>query len=362
MFGDSADGFNFNLHDRDAMGSDGDYSFLNFFLENSVGSSFLGSQMRWTLATSTDSEENMQLSFYTSQDGASPTKAMTIGNGNVGIGYGVPEKGGRLTIDSPYSATIADRKGLQFSSSDSNEWWSFGLDNSGNLMLDELNTTDSNVMSFLLNGNVGINTTGPDRKLDILDASNPQLRLTHTDGSVYTDLQTDSSGHFAITPSGGVTDLSGDMLVESVNRTTGWRNIGIKTTNALAVDIGGSIGFGGVYNAGGSQAQWAGIGGRKENAIDSNYAGYLSFDTRQQGFALSEKMRITSTGNVGIGTTTPISSLHILDTSATTTVTIGDDTVSPTCLKLGDADGGGWTYCKAIDGALSCSTAPCDGN
>jgi len=30
-------------------------------------------------------------------------------------------------------------------------------------------------------GNVGIFTTGPDRKLDILDATNPQLRLTHTD-------------------------------------------------------------------------------------------------------------------------------------------------------------------------------------
>ena len=46
---------------------------------------------------------------------------------------------------------------------------------------------------------VGIGTTGPDRKLDILDASNPQLRLTHTDGSVFTDLRSVSTGGLAIT-------------------------------------------------------------------------------------------------------------------------------------------------------------------
>ena len=52
-------------------------------------------------------------------------------------------------------------------------------------------------------GNVGIGTTGPDRKLDILDTANPQVRLTHTDGSVYTDLQTTSSGNLNLLPSGG---------------------------------------------------------------------------------------------------------------------------------------------------------------
>lgn len=52
------------------------------------------------------------------------------------------------------------------------------------------------------NERVGINATGPDRKLDVLDASNPQLRLTRTDGTVYTDFQTDSYGDLTITPSG----------------------------------------------------------------------------------------------------------------------------------------------------------------
>lgn len=71
-------------------------------------------------------------------------------------------------------------------------------------------------------GLVGIGTTGPDRKLDILDATNPQLRLTHTDGSVYTDFQTDSNGDLTITPSGGDVDISGilDTTTLSVNNGT----------------------------------------------------------------------------------------------------------------------------------------------
>lgn len=58
-------------------------------------------------------------------------------------------------------------------------------------------------------GNVGVGTTGPDRKLDVLDASAPQLRLTYTDGSVYTDFQTTSAGYLYINPTGGRT-LFGD--------------------------------------------------------------------------------------------------------------------------------------------------------
>ena len=53
------------------------------------------------------------------------------------------------------------------------------------------------------NGLVGVNTTGADRRLDVLDATNPQLRLTYTDGSVYTDLQTTSAGYLYPSPSGG---------------------------------------------------------------------------------------------------------------------------------------------------------------
>ena len=72
------------------------------------------------------------------------------------------------------------------------------------------------------NEGVGIGIAGPDRTLDVLDASNPQLRLTHTDGTVYTDFQTDANGDLIITPSGADmsldTAVSGDVRFKFINR------------------------------------------------------------------------------------------------------------------------------------------------
>jgi hypothetical protein len=62
--------------------------------------------------------------------------------------------------------------------------------------------TNGNDTNNTNSGNVGVGTSTPDRKVDILDAASPQLRLTFTDSSVFTDLQTISSGQFIIAPSG----------------------------------------------------------------------------------------------------------------------------------------------------------------
>lgn len=78
--------------------------------------------------------------------------------------------------------------------------------------------------------NVGIGTTGPDKKLDVLDASAAQLRLTHTDGSVYTDFQTLSTGHQLMTTSGG-------------NRIT---STTVNDTSVLARQVQGGLAFDGV--------------------------------------------------------------------------------------------------------------------
>jgi hypothetical protein len=51
------------------------------------------------------------------------------------------------------------------------------------------------------NERVGIGTSGPDAPLDILNASNPQLRLTHTDGSKFADFQVDTNHDLTIKPS-----------------------------------------------------------------------------------------------------------------------------------------------------------------
>ena len=73
----------------------------------------------------------------------------------------------------------------------------------GDVFIDAAGGSNGDIFIDSATGNVGIGTTGPDRKLDVLDASNPQLRLTHTDGSVYSEFQTDSSGNLIITNTGG---------------------------------------------------------------------------------------------------------------------------------------------------------------
>ncbi|NTV22633.1 MAG: hypothetical protein HGB03_03710 [Candidatus Yonathbacteria bacterium] len=74
---------------------------------------------------------------------------------------------------------------------------------------------NDSIVTTVLKGNVGIGTIAPDRRLDVLDATNPQLRLTYTGGSVYTDFQTNSGGDLVITPSGGDARIAGTFGIQS---------------------------------------------------------------------------------------------------------------------------------------------------
>jgi hypothetical protein len=76
-------------------------------------------------------------------------------------------------------------------------------------------TAGIEVARFTGNNYLGIGTQGPDRKLDIEDSTSPQLRLTHTDNSIYTDFQTDASGNLLITPTGGQAYINGLLVTTS---------------------------------------------------------------------------------------------------------------------------------------------------
>ena len=57
---------------------------------------------------------------------------------------------------------------------------------------------------------IGIGKADPARALEIIDASDPQLRLTQADGSVFTDLQTDSNGGMIVSTTGQNSVLKSD--------------------------------------------------------------------------------------------------------------------------------------------------------
>lgn len=100
----------------------------------------------------------------------------------------------------------------------------------------------------------------------------------------------------------GTPTLNGDnrAIIGLMDNTTG-HNSG----------VGGGIDFGGIFNIAGNYAEWAGIKGIKENNVNADYAGALVLITRPMGNSSLERMRISSTGNVGIGTNDPKKRLHV---------------------------------------------------
>jgi hypothetical protein len=87
--------------------------------------------------------------------------------------------------------------------------------------------------------------------------------------------------------------------------------------------LGAKVMMGGAYNTAGAMTFFAGLAGLKENTTDGNYAGALAFYTRANGAASSEKMRITSGGELVMGSGGQIQTTggyYRLRTSASATV------------------------------------------
>lgn len=117
-------------------------------------------------------------------------------------------------------------------------------------------------MTWLKDGNVGIGTTSPLTRLDVVDENTITSNLTY--GNLY-----------------------------------------VRSNNAQNIDVGGAITLGGYNDDTMVQPRVFGsVEGRKSNATTNSSSGYLIFKTNNAG-TLAERMRITNTGNIGIGTAVP---------------------------------------------------------
>ena len=160
---------------------------------------------------------------------------------------------------------------------------------------------------FDTNGNVGIGTTSPGASLDILATSGNVLRLGRTGYDTYTFRSSIGTGLELY----NTTDLRSEMFFDGAG------NVGIGTTSPGArIDIVG--GFDALPARMLRQATYGEILRIGRNGVSEtasiNYPadGVFAINT-----ASTERMRIDSTGNVGIGTTSPTFQLDVSRTGGT---------------------------------------------
>ena len=212
--------------------------------------------------------------------------------GNLGIGtapaytFEVNKDAGTGLISRIYNSN-ADGQGLLIRA---------GATTSETRVLQLASANDTKIMTVNSNGRVGIGTTSPRLPVEV---NAPVSSGTQTGASV---------------------------------------SMFLSDTTTATQGLGGGIGFAGSVTGYTEKVCFGTINGIHENSDLTKYDGSLTFKTRAHAGALTEKVRITSTGNVGIGTSTPGEKLSIQNGN------IGFLTTDPTNIQPGLYFNEGTTY------------------
>lgn len=226
------------------------------------------------------------------------------------------------TVNSPNKVIMgsASNHPLQFVTNNTQRMWidSWGISTTGNLSvsgdvtiignLSALGTTTQIDTKMYVTSAVSVTNTGTGPALTIKQTGSNDIATFYDDANIAMIIK--DGGYVGIgTPiPNRKLSIVGTPILNGDNRAI----LGLVDSTAVNSGVGGGIDFGGVFNIAGSYAEWAGIKGIKENNVSGDYAGALVFITRQMSNTSAERMRISSTGNVGIGTTTdPSKKLHV---------------------------------------------------
>ena len=162
--------------------------------------------------------------------------------------------------------------------------------------------------------NLVVGNTAEDTRLEVLtyqddrvvlrsnDSSNTARSLAFETGTTER-MRLDSSGNLGL----GTPSALSRIDARAASAAMGYYQTiqAFSTNTSAAVDLGGGISLGGFYNS--TQiAQFASIVGRKANGTDGNYDGYLAFGTNAQATGVVERLRIDSSGNLLLNTTSAV--------------------------------------------------------
>jgi len=251
------------------------------------------------------------------------TRMIVTAAGNVGIGTTSPAQklhifGGNASIDNSTDVSLIFAK----SGVSKYEWY---LDNAAN----NFGLYDRGNSAWRLNvnntGNVGIGTTSPSSKLEVSGSTLTELKVTESGSSVTTMVQSSTSYGWVGTKTNHTMYIGANDGAKITVLTSG--NVGIGTTSPdYKLDVAGNIKLSGYIVDSNSEiidfavndlkvqgkhinaefGVWArSYGTTRQMGIDGG-ASYMGLYTSG-----TEKVRIDTSGNVGIGTTSPVAKLDV---------------------------------------------------
>jgi hypothetical protein len=301
------------------------------------------SAIRFESGADTTNKDDGLISFWTSSSGPTLTERMRIASsGNVGIGELNPF--GLLHLKGDTNANGAE---LYLQVNNNNTTDNLGAINFGNNVDSTLSKilsgtsgasnssyltfstsssgSESEAMRIDSSGNVGIGVTTVSEKLQV--DGNIRIGDTATGTNDNEEYSITSGGQLVISANDSAADISYSALVLNAGKAGGAAAsssvVVIQTNNAEAmrIDSSGNIRLTGAapnaednistinfYNSS-SSINLASIIG-KRTAGGTNY-GSLTFNTTSSG-SIAERMRITSSGSVGIGTSSPTGILTLV--------------------------------------------------
>ena len=283
-------------------------------------------------------------------DAASATNQVNISGGRT-LGGGVYGSAGSILFTNSYWSSgygAASISGMD--SGSSGGFLGFGTTTNGT----GTTGTPTERMRIDSSGNVGIGTSSPGNRLHISGASNAvsgvSIQSTGASGRKYTIYSASTGGLYFANDTGGgdqmVLDSSGNVGIGTTSPTAKLDvltsiNLGQNYLN-VGYDVGSGGGWIAGYNSTYSTSAIRTVTTGTLSSIWYNSAGLLFYTNSSAagGTAATERMRIDSSGNVGIGTTSPSSALSVARSSGEAVISITNSGTASSWLTLAPGSAG----------------------